>query len=67
LIQQAGQEMDNDKRIALYQKANTIIQQEGPYAMLFQPMYEHAVRNNIKDVYVAPMFDLWKLYTVRKE
>jgi peptide/nickel transport system substrate-binding protein len=67
LIQQAGQEMDNAKRIALYQKANNIIQQEGPYAMLFQSMYQHAVRNNIKDVYVAPMFDLWKLYTVRKE
>ena len=59
--------MDNAKRISLYQQANQIIQQEGPYAMLFQPMYEHAVRNNIKDVYVAPMFDLWKLYTVRKE
>lgn len=66
LIQQAGQEMDNDKRIALYQAANKIIQEQGPYVMLLQPMYEHAVRNNIQDVYVAPMFDLWKLYTVTK-
>ena len=67
LIQQAGQEMDNDKRIGLYQKANKIIQTEGPYAMLYQGMYDHAVRNNIGDVYAAPTFDLWKLYPITKK
>ncbi len=67
LIQQAGQEMDNDKRIALYQKANQIIQTEGPYAMLYQAMYEHAVRSNIDEVYAAPQFDLWKLYPITKK
>lgn len=67
LIQQAGQEMDNEKRISLYQAANKIIQTEGPYAMLYQPMYEHAVRNNIHGVYVAPAFDLWKLYPITKK
>ncbi len=67
LIQEAGQEMDNDKRIGLYQKANEIIQTEGPYAMLYQPMYEHAVRSNIGDFYAAPTFDLWKLYPITKK
>jgi ABC-type transport system substrate-binding protein len=67
LIQQAGQEMDDAKRIALYQKANKIIQTEGPYVMLYQPMYEHAVRNNIGEVYAAPTFDLWKLYPITKQ
>jgi len=67
LIQQAGQEMDNDKRIALYQKANKIIQTEGPYAMIYQSMYEHVVRNNIGDVFAAPSFDLWKLYPITKK
>ena len=67
LIQAAGQEMDDNKRIALYQKANEIIQTQGPYAMLYQPMYEHAVRNNISGVYAAPTFDLWKLYPITKE
>jgi peptide/nickel transport system substrate-binding protein len=67
LIQKAGQEMDNDKRIALYQQANKIIQLEGPYAMLFQPMYQHAVRNNISNFTAAPTFDLWKLYPITKE
>ena len=59
--------MDNDKRIALYQEANRIIQQEGPYVMLFQPMYEHAVRNNISNFTAAPTFDLWKLYPITKK
>jgi len=67
LIQQAGQEMDNDKRIALYQEANKIIQTEGPYAMLYQGVYEHAVRNNIGEVFAAPTFDLWKLYPITKK
>jgi peptide/nickel transport system substrate-binding protein len=67
LIQQAGQEMDDAKRIALYREANRIIQTEGPYVMLYQPMYEHAVRNNIGAVYAAPTFDLWKLYPVTKQ
>lgn len=66
LIQQAGVEMDNDKRIALYQKANDIIQEEGPYVFLFQPLYQHAVRKNVKDFYAAPTFSLWKLYSVSK-
>ena len=67
LIQRAGQEMDNDKRIALYQEANKIIQKEGPYAMLYQSRYEHAVRSNIDKVYAAPQFDLWKLYPITKK
>jgi len=67
LIQDASQEMDNDKRVGLYQKANKIIQTEGPYVLLFQPMYEHGVRNNIGDVYAAPTFDLWKLYPITKK
>jgi peptide/nickel transport system substrate-binding protein len=67
LIQQAGQEMDDAKRIALYRQANKIIQTEGPYVMLYQPMYEHAVRNNIGEVYAAPTFDLWKLYPITKQ
>jgi len=67
LIQRAGQEMDNDKRIALYQEANRIIQTEGPYAMLYQARYEHAVRSNIGKVYAAPQFDLWKLYPITKK
>jgi peptide/nickel transport system substrate-binding protein len=64
LIQKAGVEMDNAKRVALYQEANRIIQEEGPYAFLFQPLYQHAVRKNVKNFHPAPTFGLWKIYAV---
>jgi ABC-type transport system substrate-binding protein len=67
MVRDAGQEMDNDKRIGMYQQANKIIQQEGPFCMLFQPMFEHAVRSNIESFYAAPTFDLWKLYPITKK
>ena len=67
LIQAAGQEMDNAKRLKLYQMANDIIQRVGPYAMILQPRYDHAVRNNIGGFTAAPSFDLWKLYAVTKK
>ncbi len=67
LIQKAGVEMNNDKRIKLYQEANSIIQEEGPYAFLFQPLYQHAVRKNLENFYAAPTFSLWKLYSVGKK
>jgi peptide/nickel transport system substrate-binding protein len=67
MIQKASQEMDNAKRIAIYQKVNDIIQEDGPYAFILQPMYEHAVRNNIEGFYASPSFDLWKLYPIKKK
>jgi peptide/nickel transport system substrate-binding protein len=67
LIQAAGVEMSDDKRISLYQEANRIIQEEGPYAFLFQPLYQHAVRKNVENFYAAPTFSLWKLYSVSKK
>lgn len=67
LIAQASVEMDNDKRIGLYQKANDIIQEDGPYAFLLQPLYQHAVRTNIGGFMAGPSFDLWKLCTITKK
>lgn len=67
LIEKASQEMDNNQRIELYKKANRIIQEDGPYAFIMQPMYQHAVRNNVKGFYAGPSFDLWKLYPIYKE
>lgn len=67
LINMAGQEMDQDKRIALYQKANDIIQDDGPYVFLFQPLYQYGVRDNVVGFFPPPSFDLWKLYTISKK
>jgi peptide/nickel transport system substrate-binding protein len=66
MIQDAGQEMDNDKRLALYQAANKIIQEDGPFVFLYQPLFEHAVRNNIQGFMPGPTFALTKLYPVSK-
>ena len=67
LIKQAGSEMDQNKRIGLYQKVNAIIQQDGPYVFLFQPLYQYGVRNNINGFIPPPTFDLWKLYAISKD
>ncbi len=66
LINKAGSEMDQGKRIALYQQANEIIQDDGPYVFLFQPLYQYGVRNNVVGFVPPPTFDLWKLFTVSK-
>lgn len=67
MIQDAGQEMDNDKRLALYQAANKIIQEDGPYVFLYQPLFQHAVRNTIQGFLPGPTFGLTKLYPVTKK
>lgn len=67
MIQDAGVEMDDAKRIALYQAANKIIQEEGPYAFLYQQLFLHAVRNNVQDLKVGPNPQMTKLYTVTKK
>jgi peptide/nickel transport system substrate-binding protein len=67
MIQDAGQEMDDAKRIALYQAANKIIQEEGPFVFLYQQLAQHAVRNTIQDLKVGPNPQLTKFYTVTKK
>ena len=67
MIQDAGQEMDDGKRIALYQAANKILQEEGPFAFLYQQVAQHAVRNNVQDLKVGPNPQMTKFYTVTKK
>jgi peptide/nickel transport system substrate-binding protein len=67
MIQDAGVEMDDAKRIALYQEANKIIQEEGPYAFLYQRIFLHAVRNSVQDLKVGPNPQMTKFYTVTKK
>jgi len=67
MIQEAGQEMDNAKRIALYQAANKIIQEDGPFVFLYQPLYLHAIRNDIQGFLPGSTFALTKLYPVSRK
>ena len=66
MTQEAGQEMDNARRIATYQAINKIIQDDGPYAFLYQPVYLHAVRTNVQGFVPGPNLQLTKLYPVSK-
>jgi peptide/nickel transport system substrate-binding protein len=67
MVQDAGEEMDNAKRIALYQAANKIIQEDGPYVFLYQPLYLHALRTNVQGFLPGSNLQLTKLYTVSKK
>lgn len=67
MILDAGVEMDDGKRIAAYQAANKILQEEGPFAFLYQRMFLHAVRNSVQDLKVGPNPQLTKFYTVTKK
>ena len=66
MVQEAGVEMDNDKRIAIYKAANKIIQEDGPYVFLYQPLYLHAVRNTVQGFLPGSNLQLTKLYPVSK-
>lgn len=66
MVQDAGVEMDHEKRIALYKEANKIIQEDGPYVFLYQPLYLHAVRNDIQGFLPGSNLQLTKLYPVSK-
>jgi len=67
MIADAAVEMDDGKRIAIYQAANKIIQEEGPFAFLYQRLFLHAVRNNVQDLKVGPNPALTKFYVVTKK
>jgi peptide/nickel transport system substrate-binding protein len=67
MVQDAGEEMDNAKRIALYQAANKIIQEDGPYVFLYQPLYLHAIRTNVQGFLPGSNLQLTKLYTIGKK
>jgi peptide/nickel transport system substrate-binding protein len=67
MITDAGVEMDEGKRITMYQAANKILQEEGPFAFLYQQVAQHAVRNNVQDLKVGPNPQMTKLYTVTKK
>ncbi len=67
MIADAAVEMDDGKRIAIYQAANKIIQEEGPFAFLYQRLYLHAVRNNVQDLKVGPNPQMTKFYVVTKK
>ena len=50
LGQEAESEVDNRKRVALYQQVDRRLMEIGPYAPLFQPAVPYAFRSNVSGV-----------------
>jgi peptide/nickel transport system substrate-binding protein len=53
LASKAETEVDNGKRVALYQQVNRKIAEIGPYVPLFQPVAPYAYRSNLRGVTLA--------------
>ncbi|HEV3164250.1 MAG TPA: ABC transporter substrate-binding protein [Isosphaeraceae bacterium] len=53
LAAKAETEVDNAKRVALYQQVNRKIAEIGPFAPLFQPVAPYAFRSNLRGVSLA--------------
>jgi peptide/nickel transport system substrate-binding protein len=58
-------EVDTAKRVALYQRLNRMIAQQGPWAPLFQPVVPYAFRSNVRGVTFASAW-MVDYYTVSK-
>ena len=47
MAEEAAQESDTAKRQALYDKITNIIVDDGPYAILYTPLHQYAVRADV--------------------
>lgn len=55
LVKQADQELDQEKRAALYKQITDIILDDGPYAVLFSLLQQYAIRTEIADRIGPPL------------
>ena len=56
LIDQAVQELDTQKREALYKNITDIMLDDGPFAILYTPMRQYGVRAEIRDLVGIPSY-----------
>jgi len=55
LVQKAVKELDDTQRMNDYKQITTTILHDGPFALLFQQVYQRAVRNTVKGFTVSPL------------
>ena len=53
LVEQADRELDPEKRAVLYKQITDIILDDGPYAVLFSPLRQYAIRSEISN-FIGP-------------
>lgn len=54
LVEEAAQELDLEKRAALYRQITEIILHDGPFAFLFTKVHQYAVRSEVMDALKNP-------------
>ena len=66
LTEQAAQEIDPQKREALYQQINTLLLDDGPFIVLASPKKQYAIRLEVDDLIGMPSFLSSGLPTIRE-
>ena len=46
-MEQAAQELDTEKRRALYERINAMIVDDGPFVFLYTPIIHYAIRTEV--------------------
>lgn len=67
LVDKGAQELDHEKRGEIYQKVTEMILDDGPFAILYYPLKQYAVRSNVKNFIGPPSFFLYDFTTLTKE
>lgn len=65
-VEQATAEIDPFKSEVLYKAIQAIVLEQGPFAMLYNPLVQIAIRTNIEGLEVPPMWPYMDLSTVSK-
>jgi peptide/nickel transport system substrate-binding protein len=67
LTKMAAKELDTSKRLAMYEELTTYVLHNGPYAILYQGVYQYGVRTWVEGFYPDPTFFLMDFSVVYKE
>jgi len=67
LAKKAAEELDTAKRLAMYDELTNYVLHNGPYAILYQGVYQYGVRTWVEGFYPDPTFFLMDFSAVYKE
>lgn len=61
MVEQAAQELDTEKRKALYEKIAAIIRDDGPFVFLYTPIHQYGIRSEILELINPEAVSLYDL------
>jgi len=65
LVDKARSTVDEEKRLEMYKQIQLELLEDGPYAVLYYPVYQYAMRENVKGfvpMHVAYYVEFWSVY-----